>query len=138
MKQRLLLLHAEAKQAGTSYNVPLINSLVLYMGILQAIKQLQTKTSPHHPSEMAHTAPMDIFLVGTAMDIFQHLILYLDTEGSFLFYVVANQLCYPNNHTHYFSFVFLYLFADADKETIIQEQIMRVLLERLIVNRPHP
>ena len=31
----------------------------------------------------------------------------------------------------------LYLFAEATQE-IIQEQITRVLLERLIVNRPHP
>ncbi|KAF5180416.1 Ccr4-not transcription complex subunit [Thalictrum thalictroides] len=138
MKQRLLLSHAEAKQAGTSYNIPLINSLVLYVG-MQAIQQLQTKTSPPHPSEMAHTAPMDIFLVGAAMDIFQQLIKDLDTEGRYLFLnAVANQLRYPNNHTHYFSFVLLYLFAEADKETIIQEQITRVLLERLIVNRPHP
>ena len=31
----------------------------------------------------------------------------------------------------------LYLFAEANQESI-QEQITRVLLERLIVNRPHP
>ncbi|PIA29475.1 hypothetical protein AQUCO_06000080v1 [Aquilegia coerulea] len=137
MKQRLLLSHAEVKQAGTCYNVPLINSLVLYVG-MQAIQQLQTKTSPPHPSEMTHTAPMDIFLVGAAMDIFQQLIIDLDTEGRYLFLnAVANQLRYPNNHTHYFSFVLLYLFAEAKKECI-QEQITRVLLERLIVNRPHP
>ncbi|KAF5204452.1 Ccr4-not transcription complex subunit [Thalictrum thalictroides] len=137
MKQRLRLSQAEANQAGTSYNVPLINSLVLYVG-MQAIQQLQTKTSPPNASEMTHTAPMDIFLVGAAMDIFKKLIADLDTEGRYLFLnAVANQLRYPNNHTHYFSFVLLYLFAEANQETI-QEQITRVLLERLIVNRPHP
>ncbi|PIA50222.1 hypothetical protein AQUCO_01300751v1 [Aquilegia coerulea] len=137
MKQRLLLSQVEASQAGTSYNVPLINSLVLYVG-MQAIQQLQTKTSPSNASEMTHTAPMDIFLVGAAMDIFKKLIAELDTEGRYLFLnAVANQLRYPNNHTHYFSFVLLYLFAEANQETI-QEQITRVLLERLIVNRPHP
>jgi CCR4-NOT transcription complex subunit 1 len=72
------------------------------------------------------------------MDIFQHLVLELDTEGRYLFLnAVANQLRYPNNHTHYFSCVLLYLFAEANHE-IVQEQITRVLLERLIVNRPHP
>ncbi|KAF9613129.1 hypothetical protein IFM89_005608 [Coptis chinensis] len=137
MKQRLLLPHVEATQAGTRYNVPLINSLVLYVG-MQAIQQLQTKSSSPLASQMTHTAPMDIFLVGAAMDIFQRLINDLDTEGRYLFLnAVANQLRYPNNHTHYFSFVLLYLFAEAEQESI-QEQITRVLLERLIVNRPHP
>ncbi|KAG8224062.1 hypothetical protein J437_LFUL001139 [Ladona fulva] len=50
---------------------------------------------------------------------------------------IANQLRYPNSHTHYFSCSLLYLFAEANTEAI-QEQITRVLLERLIVNRPHP
>ncbi|XP_042637697.1 CCR4-NOT transcription complex subunit 1 [Orycteropus afer afer] len=50
---------------------------------------------------------------------------------------IANQLRYPNSHTHYFSCTMLYLFAEANTEAI-QEQITRVLLERLIVNRPHP
>ncbi|VVC86298.1 unnamed protein product [Leptidea sinapis] len=47
------------------------------------------------------------------------------------------QLRYPNSHTHYFSCCLLYLFAEANSEAI-QEQITRMLLERLIVNRPHP
>ena len=50
---------------------------------------------------------------------------------------MANQLRYPNSHTHYFSCVLLCLFADAESEAV-QEQITRVLLERLIVHRPHP
>lgn len=33
LKQRLLLPQNEAAQAGTRYNVPLINSLVLYVGM---------------------------------------------------------------------------------------------------------
>lgn len=37
---------------------------------------------------------------------------------------VANQLRYPNSHTHYFSCCLLYLFAEANKEDI-QEQITR-------------
>ncbi|XP_026438629.1 CCR4-NOT transcription complex subunit 1-like [Papaver somniferum] len=135
LKQRVLLSQGEAALAGTRYNVPLMNSLVLYVG-MQAIQQLQTKTPPS--PQMTHTAPMDIFLVGSAMDIFQTLIGDLDTEGRYLFLnAVANQLRYPNNHTHYFSFVLLYLFAEANQEAV-QEQITRVLLERLIANRPHP
>ncbi|KAL3243945.1 hypothetical protein MRX96_019528 [Rhipicephalus microplus] len=72
------------------------------------------------------------------MDIFQNLAVDLDTEGRYLFLnAIANQLRYPNSHTHYFSCTLLYLFAEANTEAI-QEQITRVLLERLIVNRPHP
>ncbi|XP_057867287.2 uncharacterized protein LOC131074644 isoform X3 [Cryptomeria japonica] len=128
MKNRVLLPQHEAASAGTRYNVPLINSLVLYVGM----QQLQSKSTPQQlavPTAPIHSAPMDIF---------QRLILDLDTEGRYLFLnAVANQLRYPNNHTHYFSCVLLYLFAEANQE-MIQEQITRVLLERLIVNRPHP
>ncbi len=49
---------------------------------------------------------------------------------------IANQLRYPNSHTHYFSCVLLYLFETCGE--VVQEQITRVLLERLIVHRPHP
>ena len=58
--------------------------------------------------------------------------------GRYLFLnAMVNQLRYPNSHTHYFSCTLLYLFVEANSE-VIQEQITRVLLERLIVNRPHP
>jgi CCR4-NOT transcription complex subunit 1 len=50
---------------------------------------------------------------------------------------MANQLRYPNNHTHYFSWILLYLFLESPQE-VVKEQITRVLLERLIVHRPHP
>ena len=44
LKQRVLLPQHEAVSAGTRYNVPLINALVLYVG-MQAIQQLQSKTT---------------------------------------------------------------------------------------------
>jgi len=50
---------------------------------------------------------------------------------------VANHLRFPNAHTHYFSCVVLYLFLKAPQPEI-KEQLTRVLLERLMVNRPHP
>ncbi|GLT84370.1 hypothetical protein SLE2022_026050 [Rubroshorea leprosula] len=136
LKQRLLLPPSEVASAGTHYNVPLINSLVLYVG-MQAIQQLQAR-APHAQSA-GNTVPLAAFLVSAALDIFQALIADLDTEGRYLFLnAIANQLRYPNNHTHYFSFILLYLFAESENKEIIQEQITRVLLERLIVNKPHP
>ncbi|KAL8129102.1 hypothetical protein V2J09_018257 [Rumex salicifolius] len=131
LKQRLLLSQSEANRTGTRYNVPLINSLVLYVGN-QAIQQLQPRT-PSQP-QSASNSVWD----AAALDIFQTLIMELDTEGRYLFLnALANQLRYPNNHTHYFSFIMLLLFSESNQE-IVQEQITRVLLERLIVNRPHP
>ncbi|RPA83679.1 Not1-domain-containing protein [Ascobolus immersus RN42] len=54
---------------------------------------------------------------------------------------IANQLRYANSHTQYFSALLLYIFAQAhglknDEE--IRSQISRVLVERLVVQRPHP
>ncbi|KAF9430928.1 hypothetical protein BGZ94_002057 [Podila epigama] len=112
---------------GSKYNVPMINALVLYVGI-NGIAQLHAKT-PQSSSPIAHTP---------SMDIYQQLLNELDSEGRYLFLsAIANQLRYPNSHTHYFSRVLLYLFYETTQESI-KEQITRVLLERLIVNRPHP
>jgi CCR4-NOT transcription complex subunit 1 len=73
-----------------------------------------------------------------AMDIFKQMVAAFDAEGRYhIFNAMANQLRYPNSHTHYFYCVLLTLFADAESEAV-QELITRVLLERLIVHRPHP
>ncbi|XP_042196273.1 CCR4-NOT transcription complex subunit 1 isoform X2 [Callorhinchus milii] len=128
-----------SNEPGNRYNIQLINALVLYVGT-QAIAHIHNKGSTPSMSTITHSAHMDIF---------QNLAVDLDTEGKelkngksyngrYLFLnAIANQLRYPNSHTHYFSCTMLYLFAEANTEAI-QEQITRVLLERLIVNRPHP
>ena len=53
---------------------------------------------------------------------------------------IANQLRYPNSHTHYFSYALLHLFSNDlnQQDSDVQQQITRVLLERLTLNRPHP
>ena len=109
--------------AGTRYNAPAMNALVLYVG-MKAIEQVKLSAKT-----VSHGAPLDIF---------QHLAVDLDTEGRYIFFnAIANHLRYPNSHTHYFSTMLLYLFAESNKE-VVQEQITRVLFERVIVNRPHP
>jgi CCR4-NOT transcription complex subunit 1 len=103
-------------------NAPLLTSIVVYVGN-QSVVQFQSKVP-------LQSSP--------AMDIFKALATALDAEGRYhLFNAMANQLRYPNSHTHYFSCVLLVLFHEAENE-FIQEQITRVLLERLIVHRPHP
>jgi CCR4-NOT transcription complex subunit 1 len=76
--------------------------------------------------------------LSVALDIFQRLVEELNAEGRYhVLNVMVNQLRYPNNQTHYFSCVLLTLFQESSSE-LLQEQITRVLLERLIVHRPHP
>uniref|UniRef100_A0A7C9AKR4 CCR4-Not complex component Not1 C-terminal domain-containing protein n=1 Tax=Opuntia streptacantha TaxID=393608 RepID=A0A7C9AKR4_OPUST len=73
-----------------------------------------------------------------ALDIFKTLATDLDPEGRYLFLnAIANQLRYPNSHTAYFSDILCCLFSDA-QQVIVKEQITRVLLERLITEKPHP
>eukprot|EP00698_Gefionella_okellyi_P006187 TRINITY_DN15601_c0_g1_i1.p1 TRINITY_DN15601_c0_g1~~TRINITY_DN15601_c0_g1_i1.p1 ORF type:complete len:1583 (-),score=323.11 TRINITY_DN15601_c0_g1_i1:34-4782(-) len=121
-----LLMAGDVLVRGTRFNVAAINALVLHVGV-QAIAQMQTPQG-QHPT-ILQTAPIEIF-VSLATE--------LSAEGRYLFLnAVANHLRYPNSHTHYFSWVLLYLFSETKNE-VIQEQITRVLLERLIVNRPHP
>jgi len=108
--------------ASGSYNSSFITSLVMYVGSL-AILQVQNKIPIQN---------------SPAMEIYKQLSIQLDAEGKYiLFNIMANQLRYPNSHTHFFSYVILNLFLEAENEQI-QEQITRVLLERLIVHRPHP
>lgn len=124
LNELLPKLMEDSPNGGRRFCAPMINALVLHVGV-QAISQLQAKAS----QVTSPSAPMDIF---------QWLANSLDMEGRYLFLnAIANQLRYPNNHTHYFSCVLLYLFMDAQHD-VLKEQITRVLLERLIVNRPHP
>nr|CAG8466511.1 6213_t:CDS:10 [Entrophospora candida] len=106
----------------SKYNIPLLNALVLYVGIKDVYDNFQGTLITTSPS----------------MDIYKQLVADLDPEGRYYFLsAIANQLRYPNSHTHYFSCVLLYIFAEGKQEGI-KEQVTRVLLERLIVNRPHP
>eukprot|EP00871_Galdieria_phlegrea_P002099 jgi/Galph1/2890/GphlegSOOS_G1564.1 len=124
LRNRLLISQEELPYASDSmYYLPAINALVLYVS-RHAIAQSQQvpriiNMSPH-------------------MDILEFLATELSGEGRYhVLNAIANQLRYPNTHTHYCSCVLLYLFADAKSETL-KEQITRVLVERLIANRPHP
>eukprot|EP01052_Picozoa_sp_SAG31_P061837 SAG31_NODE_20886_length_563_cov_0.887931_1_plen_146_part_01 len=90
LKQKLQLQQDEsARRGGSRYNDHAINALVLYVGV-QAI----TQNTGGAASPVTQSAPMDIFLQLTAD---------LDSEGRYYFLnAIANQLRYPNNHTHYF------------------------------------
>ncbi|KAI9697566.1 MAG: hypothetical protein M1836_004516 [Candelina mexicana] len=107
----------------------LLNALVLYVGTT-GISVVGNKGGP----TFINTSPQAVLL--------ERLTKELNPEARYyLLSAIANQLRYPNSHTHYFSYALLHLFgADhADQqESDVRQQITRVLLERLIVHRPHP
>lgn len=113
----------ERKKVHTKYNIPLINSLVLYVGM----RGLGPDKTPVNSLDNQ-----------SSMDIFNALINGLCPEGRYhLLNAIVNQLRYPNLHTQWFISVVLYLFSQTE-ELALKEQITRVLLERLVVHRPHP
>ena len=124
--QRLTLGPSEALAAGSRYNAPLINALVFYVGI-RAVEASGAK--PGTTPDVSKTPSFEVLAA---------LMREFDNEGRhFLVNALANHLRYPNSHSHWFSCAVLALFAES-KDERVQEQITRVLLERLIVNRPHP
>eukprot|EP00188_Purpureofilum_apyrenoidigerum_P000847 Plantae.Rhodophyta-Purpureofilum_apyrenoidigerum.ctg14237.p1 GENE.Plantae.Rhodophyta-Purpureofilum_apyrenoidigerum.ctg14237~~Plantae.Rhodophyta-Purpureofilum_apyrenoidigerum.ctg14237.p1 ORF type:complete len:815 (-),score=124.46 Plantae.Rhodophyta-Purpureofilum_apyrenoidigerum.ctg14237:110-2221(-) len=119
---KLLLPYSERAMVGTKYNIPVINSIVLYVGQQAVDKMLSANQLNRYPH----------------LDLFQCMAVELDAEGRYHFLnAIVNQLRYANLHTHYFSYVLRYLYAEA-KQEIIQEQITRVLVERCKGYKPHP
>lgn len=110
------------------YNIPAVNAVIFYIGLKGMKARLDA------PQKSTQIAAFNT----PAIQLYAALIKDLDPEGrSIVVNAMANQLRYPNAHTQYFSFAILNLFENASDEKV-QEQITRVLLERLIANRPHP
>ena len=112
------------KEGKNDLDAPKVNSLVLYVG-MQGLARLQ---NDQIASNLGRSPEMEVFQ--KLMD--------MDDHGRYIsLNAIANQLRYPSSHTHYFSCVMLYLFNETNDEGV-KEQITRVLLERLITQRPHP
>lgn len=110
------------KEGTTEVDAPKVNSLVLYIGIF-ALTRLQ-----NNQISLSHTPEMEVL----------QKLMELDDRGRYIcLNAIANQLRFPSSHTHYFSCVMLFLFSES-KNVAVKEQVTRVLLERLILHRPHP
>lgn len=109
------------KERANEIDAPKVNSLVLYVGI-HALARQSSQISLFHTPEM---------------EVLQKLMDFDDKGRYVCLNAIANQLRYPSSHTHYFSCVMLYLFSES-KNVAVKEQVTRVLLERLILHRPHP
>lgn len=71
-----------SNEPGQKYNVPLMNAVVLYVGV-QAIEAIQRKEQRPSIATIAHTAHMDIF---------QNLAVDLDTEGKLKTLPLASEM----------------------------------------------
>ena len=110
------------KEGTDEVDAPKVNSLVLYVGI-HALARLQNAQI-----SLSRTPEMEVL----------QKLMEFDDHGRYIcLNAIANQLRYPSSHTHYFSCVMLFVFSES-KNVAIKEQVTRVLLERLILHRPHP
>ncbi|TMW60361.1 hypothetical protein Poli38472_000403 [Pythium oligandrum] len=134
----------ERDPTACKYSIPALNALVLYLG-KEAIVEMAnsaaatvTATTPASAANDGKHGTTVKFEQSASMDVFRFLADELDAEGRYWYFSsLANHLRYPNAHTHYFSCVILYLFSYSNNK-MVKEQITRVLIERLIANRPHP
>ena len=70
-------------------------------------------------------------------EMLKQIILILSSETRLcLLNSIVNELRYINCHTYFYSWMVIYLFADIDES--VQEQITRILIERLQTHEPHP
>ncbi|KAG8732244.1 hypothetical protein FRC11_014912 [Ceratobasidium sp. 423] len=111
---------------GDHYNIQALNALVMYVGV-SSVAQAKARSGSH---VFVPTDP--------GVTLLTHLANELDTEGVYYLLVsMVTHLRYPNAHTHWFSSLVLHMFIEV-KNTRLQEVATRVLLERLMVFRPHP
>jgi len=110
------------KEGGKDVDASLVNSLVLYVGIHALARKQNGQISLSHTPEI---------------EVFKKLMEFNDRGRYICLNAIADQLRFPSSHTHYFSCVMLYLFSESS-DVGVKEQVTRVLLERLILHRPHP
>lgn len=125
--------YAEPKPAGfelvpTTADPALIHAIVIYIG--SAALVAQGSKGPVFDAN----APAARLMGKLAKELLP--------EAKFHFIsAIANQLRWPNSHTQYFSYALLHLFGTPNNDPQVldvQQTITRVLLERLLVHRPHP
>ncbi|KAI0798095.1 Not1-domain-containing protein [Abortiporus biennis] len=124
LKDRLML--PNTGDNSDTYNLSLINSLVMYIGV-SSVAQAKARSGN---SLFVPTDPGAVAL--------QYLATNLDVEGQHhLLSAMVLHLRYPNAHTHWFSSLMLHLFLEVNIDRF-REVMTKVLLERFLVHRPHP
>lgn len=112
-----------------SIDIKLVRAIVLHIGIEAGIENEKTSSSA-------------IFNVKSS---YYTLLFNLSNEGTAelkhqVIEAIVEQLRYPNIHTYWFCFVLKNMFVSeewGEQKSEIQEIILRNILERIIVNKPH-
>lgn len=114
---------------AVSVNQKLIRAIVLHTGIEAGLENEKTSSNAIFNTKSSYyTLLFEIIKEGKAEIKYQ------------MIQSIIEQLRYPNIHTYWFSFVIKEMFISKewdDQLDIVRELILRVLLERLIVNKPH-
>ncbi|PIA15624.1 Not1-domain-containing protein [Coemansia reversa NRRL 1564] len=115
-------LQTEGKQDVVHYSVAATNALVLHAAVVITCIE----------DEVEREAAQR-----TALGLFQSILAEADAECRYLVVNgMANQLRFPSSHTYLYSRVILALFSKCGED--VRECIARVLIERILVNRPFP
>ncbi|GAA5991806.1 hypothetical protein JCM11641_001763 [Rhodosporidiobolus odoratus] len=108
------------------YNLALINSLVLYLGV-NAINKSK-----------AQIARVDFLKDAEATKLLRSCIEVVEPEPRYrLLSACVSHLRYPSSHTMWFAAFLLDLFGSTEKEEV-RETILTVLLSRVMASRPQP
>ncbi|GAA6042737.1 hypothetical protein JCM8097_005557 [Rhodosporidiobolus ruineniae] len=112
--------------APVKYNVPLINSLVLYLGAV-AINRSKAQEGGIKFDGQAASAKL-----------LRSIIEEVEPEPRYLLFTsCANHLRYPSSHTYWFSSFLIATFAET-KNDGVREQLLTALLSRVLAARPTP
>lgn len=114
----------------TSVDVKLIHGLVLYI-IINAVEELKDAPGGEFNSKLAHVLLLAAVLQDESVELQYHVLS-----------AMVSQLRYLNPHTVWIGSVITYFFNASlvfgAKLSVLQQLITRVLLERLVLHRPHP
>jgi CCR4-NOT transcription complex subunit 1 len=128
------------------YSLVTINALVLYVAhaTLQRLQDEHLSSNPSHARGTVQAASIIAASNSSAAaEILRYLLVETDAEGRYaVLNAMTNQLRYANAHMFFFSRLLLSLFVsptpNASLAEVVREQLTRVMLERLVVHRPHP
>ena len=115
----------EPSLTTTTMDTTTINSLALYIG-----------------QEALATSPASFDSKSVHSTLHKKLVKALHPQARYCYLVaMTSHLRYPNTHTIYFCKALLHIFGTEradEQETEIREEVVRIVLERLITARPHP
>ncbi|WWD18096.1 hypothetical protein CI109_102544 [Kwoniella shandongensis] len=113
-----------------AWNHTLMHASVFYLGTTAVARRF------------AQTGVVDFDAKAPEVGVLTGMAHAFDAEGQYyMLSVVADQLRYPSAHTSFFIHFILFLFgtsAQTEVPSAIPERIGRILLERTLVQRPHP